>query len=368
MEGNGTFLGTDIGLWKDVFRRFATISRLSPWGWFGEGDCFAVHPQGYAEPFFIHRSDGRFGTVGTGIVIVYSISGEALYRRLQAGIPHAATRSFEIPFVLCAMRKADKVTSLERSLCEQAGGQAGADGSLPVFVSFRPGWMPWHLSTVEVKSTAAVLDQALGVFLRAETDRALLYPPGPPRALALLARRQQGEGKGHWSDASLLAPAFSEPFAKRDMEVPAKLLESAGALPDEMGAVELACDVIPKIALLNPETVKLRGEDGRIPLGYFFAVCPHGGGPLPTQLSDNGVFYPASDIGSLYKFFPNMLVKMFLAKKRRPKVIFVSSQRMMQILRPLQPHIGFRMTFNEKLPHYDALRDMVARVVAEKVK
>ncbi len=368
MEGNGTFLGTDIGLWKDVFRRFATISRLSPWGWFGEGDCFAVHPQGYAEPFFIHRSDGRFGTVGTGIVIVYSISGEALYRRLQAGIPHAATRSFEIPFVLCAMRKADKVTSLERSLCEQAGGQAGADGSLPVFVSFRPGWMPWHLSTVEVKSTAAVLDQALGVFLRAETDRALLYPPGPPRALALLARRQQGEGKGHWSDASLLAPAFTEPFAKRDMEVPAKLLESAGALPDEMGAVELACDVIPKIALLNPETVKLRGEDGRIPLGYFFAVCPHGGGPLPTQLSDNGVFYPASDIGSLYKFFPNMLVKMFLAKKRRPKEIFVSSQRMMQILRPLQPHIGFRMTFNEKLPHYDALRDMVARVVAEKVK
>ena len=365
MEDHATdiLLGTPLGLWRDAFRRFETILRLSPWGWFSGADAFAIHPDGYDEPFFVHPVDGEFGG-GKGLALVYGWNGDALFRQLRRGIPHALTRSYEIPFVLCAVRPPAAITPLERNILETVGEPVEGREAVPVLVSFRPGWLPWHLSRVEVESTARVLEQALGVLLRTEHNRELAFPAKP--AGQTWVRRRDAK-VGRWEEGWTALRPFRDPGEGRDMELPEKLVAEAAALPDDVPSLEVACDIVPKIALLTPDAVKIRGEDGRIPLGYFFAISPYGSESAGVP-SESGVFYPAGDIGSLRKFFPNVLVKYFVAKRRRAREIVVSSPRMMDILRPLQLRIPFRLTFHERLPSFDRVHALVAKAVAEHVK
>ena len=109
------FLGTPNDLWTEVFSKFATISRMRPWKWFAERHSFAIHPDGYSEPFFVHPCRGRYAC-DKGLVIVYGWNADALYCRLIAGGDknHGETRSLEMPIVLCSLRKWGDLSQLEQ--------------------------------------------------------------------------------------------------------------------------------------------------------------------------------------------------------------------------------------------------------------
>lgn len=362
------FLGTPNALWGEMFSKFATIARMRPWKWFLERHSFAIHPEGYAEPFFVHPCRGRYACE-KGLVIVYGWNADALYRRLISGgdKTHGETRSLEMPIVLCALRKWGDLSQLEQLTAKTFGG-VGEDtsGDIPAFVSFRPGWMPWHLGSVEVESTAKVLNQTLGVLLRAEEDISLVEQLGPSRTWV---RRWKVEDS-KWEEGWVGTPAFSEFGEGRPLSVSAKALEKLNALPQTMPPISIDFDIVPKLALLNKEAVSLRGEDGRLPLGYLFAIQPFGDAPADAAVPppDTGVFYPASDIGALFKFLPSVLVKFLTKAKARPHEIIVSSERMRSILRPLQLKLPFKIVFHEKIPEYAKILSLVRGAVGVEVK
>ena len=362
------FLGTPNDLWAEVFSKFATISRMRPWKWFAERHSFAIHPEGYSEPFFVHPCRGRYAC-DKGLVIVYGWNADALYCRLIAGGDknHGETRSLEMPIVLCSLRKWGDLSQLEQLAATTFGNAKEGDEEVPAFVSFRPGWMPWHLSKVEVESTAKVLNQTLGVLLRAEEDISLVEQLGPNRTWV---RRWKTEDS-KWEEGWTLKPPFTEIGEGRPISVSDKAVEKVNALPQTMPAISIDFDIVPKLALLNKDAVNLRGEDGRLPLGYLFAIQQFG--PLTAEgakppAPETGVFYPASDIGSLYKFLPSALVKFLTKSKARPKEIIVSSERMRSILRPLQLKIPFKTVFHEKIPEYAKILNMVKGAVSVQVK
>lgn len=356
-------LGAPEELWREVFSRFAAIVRMNPWAWFGENHAFAIHPHGYSEPFFVHPCDGRYGCGRRSLAIVYGWNGDALFRLVgnSAGMRHAVTRSLEIPLVVATMRKVENTSELERQTAASfASMPDGSNAEIPVFVSFRPGWMPWHLSRVEVESSAKVLNQALGVFLRAEEDVSLVNQDNG--AMQWVRRQEEG---GKWDEGWTAKGAFQEFGQKRAFSLDKDLVGKVLALPDTMEPVSVDFDVIPQIALLNTDTVKLRGEDGRIPMGYFFAIQNFTeGGVASLNALESGIYYPASDIGSIGKFFHNVLAKFFLKSKARPKTIIVATERMRGILRPLQMEVPFKTVFHERLPSYDLLFKTVAAAVA----
>lgn len=363
----GQFLGTDDSIWKDAFSRFCAIARMRPWGWFTERHAFAIHPSGYPEPFFVHPSLGRYGCEH-GLAIVYGWNGEALFDLLAMGAEknHSDTRALEIPLVLCALRARDDLSQLEQLAADTfaPGADVGEQGVQPAFVSFVPGWMPWHMGRVEVQSTAAVLNQALGVMLRAEENPSLIEMQAPGTVWV----RRQNQQSGKWEEGWTRLHRFAEMGAGRPLQVPDNLIAEVAALPETMPAVSIDFDVVPKLALLNPETVKIRGENGRIPLGYLFSIqrfgtVAGGAGGFP----ETGVFYPGSDIGSLFKFLPTVLLKHFAKAKARPREIVVSSERMRAILRPLQLHIPFKITFHANLPGYSKILTMVRNATESKI-
>lgn len=357
------FLGTPDALWKEVFAKFHSVDRLRPWRWFKEVHSFAIHPKGYAEPFFIHPLGGRFKGE-KGLAIVYGWNGDALLR--ETFVPdeprHLATRSFELPLVICAMRDKKPLAEMELETVKAFGTDADKDGAeAPTFTSFRPGWLPWHLSRVEVQSTATVLNQVLGVFLRAEEDISLIEQGNS----SMVWVRRQDEASGKWEEGWTRKRPFVEFGAKRKLELKDDTIAKILALPDTMPTVSIDFDAVPKLSLISRDAVKIRGEDGRLPMGYFFAIqnFVEDGKPSVAAL-DSGVIYPASDLGSISRFFHDILAKFFLKKKSRPKVIVVSSERMRGILRPLQMQVPFKIVFHEQIPSYTLLLKVVESAVA----
>ena len=362
------FLGTENSLWQDVFSKFATIVRMNPWKWFGERDVFAIHPDGYSEPFFVRPCHGRYACE-RGLVIVYGWNANALFYRLAAGgdALHSETRSHEMPIVLCALRKWGDLSQMEQLAAKTfAGVGDNPAGEVPAFVSFRPGWLPWHLSRVEVESTGKVLNQVLGVLLRAEDDISLIEQTVPGR---IWVRRHVAE-TDKWEEGWTAIQPFVEFGTGRKIGLSDGDVEKLLALPQTMPAISIDFDVVPKLSLLNAKTVQLTGEDGRLPLGYLFAIQPFGvaadGAAAPPP--ETGVFYPASDIGSIPKFLLSILVKFLLKSKARPKEIVVSSERTRGILRPLQMRVPFKIVFHEKIPEYMKLLTLVRGAVQIKTQ
>lgn len=358
------FLGSPEALWQEAFSRFHSIDRLKPWKWFKEVHSFAIHPRGYAEPFFIHPLGRRFNC-DRGLVAVYGWNGNALFREtsVTAEPRHAATRMFEIPLVICGMRDKRYLAEMEIETARQFGtGEEKESQTAPNFASFRPGWLPWHLSQVEVQSTATVLNQALGVFLRAEEDISLIEQGGP----SMIWVRRQNNSTGKWEEGWTRQRAFSEFGNGREFRLKDETIGKLLALPDTMPPISIDFDAVPHISVFSRDAVKVRGEDGRLPMGYFFAIqnFEDGGKPKAAAL-DSGVIYPASDLGSLPRFFHDILAKFFLKKKARPKEIIVSSERMRGILRPFQLQVPFKTVFHEDIPSYDMLLRFVESAVAK---
>lgn len=358
------FLGTPEALWQEVFSKFRSIDRLKPWGWFKDIHSFAIHPRGYAEPFFVHPLGRRFNCE-RGLVVVYGWNGNALFR--ETSVPaeprHAATRLFEIPLVICAMRDKRHLAEMEIETISQFGTDEEKESqTAPNFTSFRPGWLPWHLSQVEVQSTATVLNQALGVFLRAEEDISLIEQGGA----SMIWVRRQNDSTGKWEEGWTRQRPFSEFGSGREFRLKEETIEKLLALPDTMPPVSIDFDAVPRLSLLSRDAVKVRGEDGRLPMGYFFALQKFEEGGKPTMAAlDSGVIYPASDLGSLPRFFHDILAKFLLKKKARPKEIIVSSERMRGILRPFQLQVPFKTVFHENIPSYGMLLKLVESAVAK---
>lgn len=366
------FLDTDNSIWQSLFQKFRVLIHLAPWDWFGEHDSFIIHPQGYPQPFFVHTAD-RVYEPKKGFVIVYGWNGEARFRQIERGTSHPLTASYEVPLVLCAMRETSALTDLERNTLNIAEPVPSPFAKLcknesPIFVSFRPGWLPWHLSKDETLSTLQVLSQTLGVLLRAESNPSLFKAPAPAivwarheEVLQELSLTNKKPQKTTWIEGWAKVPPYIPPWLNSQLEISHQSLENAAKLPDDMPPIEFAFDVVPKIALLNIDSVTLRGEDNRIPLGYFFAICPYCNTIVPQKQIENGVYYPGNNLDSLRNFLCNVLVKFFLRKGHRPKEIIVSSTDMMEILRPLQLEIPFKMIFHEHLPNYEHLLDLVLK-------
>lgn len=361
------FLGTPNALWAEVFSKFAAIARMKPWKWFHEHHSFAIHPDGYMEPFFVHPCKGRY-SCECGLIIVYGWNADALFCRLVAGgdALHAATRSYEMPIVLCALKKWNELSQLEQLTVKTFGEPHVEGDDNPVFVSFRPGWMPWHLSKVEVESTAKVLNQALGVLLRAEDNISLIEQKLPVNIWV----RRRDEEHSSWEEGWTTRIPFTEPGTGRSLSIPEKTIQKVLALPQTMAPISIDFDIVPRLAILSGEAVTVKGEDGRLPLGYLFAIQQFGdaqeGQTVPVL--ETGVFYPGSDIGALFRFFPDVLVKFFIKRKCRPAEIIVSNGRMRDILRPLQLLVPFKIIFHGNLPEYAKILTMIKSAVNIEMK
>ena len=351
-----TVHGVETALWKSLFHRFASVVRLGPWSWLGAHDFFGIRPEGEKEPVFIHFQESDTAAE-PGLTLVLGWQAEGLYRNVLAGIDHTAMRSYEIPLVRAYLRPLAELTSVEREIFEASGLPVDANGRAPVFVRYRPGWMPWILDHADAALCDIVFNQILGVLLRAETDKALIARTDPASVWV------RAFDNGEWTEGWERLRPFREHGPGPKSMPPDDLIAKVAALPESMPCVEVGLDILPKVALVNAEIVK-RCAGGRMPLGYFFAVADASTEAKSPSL-ESGVLYPCDDIAGMWDVIPRSLLGAFESLGRRPREISVSSHLMMAFLRPLQTRIHFKLTFHEKLPQFDSVLALTRAIVDE---
>ena len=356
---SGTTHGVPTTLWQSLFRKFASIVKLNPWSWLGRHDFFGIRTGKDAEPVFLHFHESDTAA-DPGLTMVFGWRAEGLYRNVLAGIDHLSMRSYEIPIVRVYMRPLGGLTPVECAIFEASGLEPDAKGRAPVFVAYRPGWMPWILDADDAAYADAVLNQALGVLLRAETDKSIVARSDPT---TVWVRAFDKEAKVWTENWESLRPFRDHVPGPKSMPSEA-LLAEANALPETLACVEADLDIVPKAALVNAEIVR-KCAGGRMPLGYLFAVGDASPDAPPPACLGSGVFYPCDDIAGLWNVIPETLLRVFTSLGRRPREIAVSSNLMMAFLRPLQTRIHFKLTFHEKLPHFDAILERTRALVDE---
>ena len=359
---SGTVHGVPAALWGSLFHKFASIVKLDPWSWLGPHDFFGIKPEKAAEPVFLHFRESD-SAEAPGLTMVFGWQAEGLYRHVLAGIDHVAMRSYEIPLVRVYLRPLDELTPVERAIFAVSGLEPDAQGRAPVFVAYRPGWMPWILGADDAAFAETVLNQALGVLLRAETDKSIVARADPA---TVWVRAFDKESKAWTEGWERIRPFRDHVPGPKSMPSEA-LLAEANALPETLACVEADLDIVPKAALVNAEIVK-KCAGGRMPLGYLFAVGDASPGAPDLACLGSSLFYPCDDIAGLWNVIPESLLRVFTSLGRRPREIAVSSYLMMAFLRPLQTRIHFKLTFHEKLPHFGAILERTRALVDESLQ
>ncbi len=348
--------GVPAALWRSLFRKFSSIVRIGPWGWLGKHDFFGVRIKGGSDPVFLHFNESDT-SAEPGLSMVFGWRAEGLYRGVLLGIDHAAMRSFEIPLVRAFLRPVAEMTSVEREILETAGIAPDDKGRAPVFVRYRPGWMPWILDADDAAFCEAALNQALGILLRAEMDKSIVSRADPASVWVRSSK------DGGWNEGWERIRPFEDHAPGPKSMPPDALIDKVAALPESIPSVEVGLDIVPKVALVNEEIVK-RCAGGRMPLGYFFAIAD-ASSDNGAKCLESGVLYPCDDIAGMWNVMPRTLLDAFASLGRRPREIAVSSSLMMAFLRPLQTRIHCKLTFHEKLPRFDAILDEARTLIDE---
>lgn len=348
----------DPETWRTLYGKFSTILHINPWPWLEQKDFFAIRVPECDTTAFLHF---RGAGPNRELLIVLGERDEASYLAITSGIDHQNLRSFETSTIRILIRDAASVTEFERAALHIAGVSPDADGLVPVFVRYRPGWIPWALDKKEAVATTSVLNQALGVLLRAETDKAILVR-NDPRTLWLRAHDPES---GKWEESWVPVPQFEDiapgPLPKQ------ATIDKVNALPESLDSVEIDVEVLPRAALTNKAVISAC-KGGALPVGYFLVIADASNHAGPASGLHGSILYPCGDLERFWRSVPRFILDAFVALGRRPHEISVSSSRMMSLLRPLQTKIHFRLTFHERLPRCAALTGGVARSIDEAIE
>lgn len=348
---------------RSLFRKFEAIVRLSPWKWLQPHDYFGIMPAGCVEPVFFH-----FNHAGEEdeLVLAFGWDASAALRLAAAGaLDHAVMRLYEQPLVRCHVRDVAKMSSAEKAFLDQAAFPPDGNGRAPVFICHRPGWLPWMLQGPDVVLCETLLDQALGVLLRAESDPSLVKRTGPAEVWVRAC-----DEEGVWHEEWLRLEPYRPLSPGPDSMAPEDLIRRVDSLPIGPESVELDLDILPHFPFLKPEELA-KFKNGLVPLSYFLAMCDAGPDIRPDKSCiANCIIYSGGDIPRMWNAMAESVLEFFLEAGRRPREIAVSSRRMMDFLRPLQTKIRFKLTFHRSLPNYEAVlahsSSMIQRTLAER--
>ena len=347
----GLFADIDFACLQSLYRKFAAIIRLAPWKWLAPHDYFGIMPAGCAEPVFFHFNPAAATGGEDELVLAFGWEASATLRMVSAGaLDHPSMHLYEQPIARCRLRSIERMTPVERAFLKMSGFPADARGRAPVFICYRPGWLPWMLKGTDVAFCDSLLDQGLGVLLRSEADDSIVRRADPSSVWV-----RSTDGKGEWKEAWTPVPPFHGLRPSVSSMPSADLIRKVSALPVGPDYAEVDLDILPQFPFLKPEELS-KFKNGLIPLSYFLALCASGPDVRPDKSCIcNCIIYSGGNIARMWNEMAGSILEFFIEAGRRPREIAVSSRRMMNFLRPLQTKFRFKLTFHQSLPNYEAV-------------
>jgi len=334
--------------WRRLYEVAGRVKEAAPWQWMFETDLFALQDPRTGELGFV----SVMGNLGEHLAVANYPRAEGFYGfwlMATGNERNVEEEFFMLPQLQASFEDRDQLNKRDRDLIGALGLKYRGKGAWPLFRSYRPGYLPWHLEAPEADLLYWTLEQLLEVAPRfqglARPDWARIPTEYPLRVPAV-----EGEAVT-WHDS--VAPAPDQPHREVVIDLAPGLLESVRRVGH--GLREIEVDLSPQ-----PFVVGERGQRPQVPF-MLMAVEVQSGMVLSTDLltAERG-------IEAMYEEAPGRLLGTMARLGVRPATIAVRNWRLEFVLGQVAPAIGAKLARKKQLPALDRVSRELERFMGRR--
>ena len=318
--------------WRKLYDVAGRVKQMAPWQWMLETDLFAIqHPQ-TGEVGFV----SVMGTLGEHLAIAHysgAIGFYGFWRMATGSKQEVEDEYFLLPQLQASFEDRDQLDKRDREVIQALGLKYRGKQAWPLFRSYRPGYLPWHLEAPEADLLSWTLEQLLEVAPRfqglARPARARIPKEYPLRVPSMVGDTVT------WRDGVVAAPDV--PLQEITIELAPGLLESVRRL--ERGPREIQVDLSPQ-----PFVIGEPGQRPQVPF-LLMAVDVESGFVLCTE-----VLAAEPNVEVMLGQAPGRLLATIVRLGVRPVTIAVRTWRLENVLSPVASAIGVKLVQKRRLP------------------
>jgi hypothetical protein len=239
----------------------------------------------------------------------------------------------EIPQLQASFEDRDDLDDRDRQLIRNLGYKPRGRKAWPRFQSYRPGFLPWHLETDEVRTLAQALEQLAHVAPRAREDR-FLFISKELNGFLVRACDAEGDAAGKWEDRWIQIPPPQPPqiplfWDPQDVK--------------QLKKVKSGGEIIELDFFLMPIMIGKKSERPACTYALLALLAQ-------SNLILGAEFFQLTDtLENLWGRIPGNLLSRLANAGIRPKEIRVQNHLLMSVLPPAFDELGTRVVFKPAL-------------------
>jgi len=239
----------------------------------------------------------------------------------------------EVPQLQASFEDRDQLRQEDREVLKALGIKVRGKQAWPLFLSYRPGRVPWALDSSEVRTLTRVLEQVLDVTPRLRDNPALLDTEDEDNYLVRVAHEQNG-GLA-WQDVFQTIPAYERPPI--DLVLDERVINNLRA--QRYGKRVLEADFF-----LIPAAIREGDERPYYPYSLLL-VDNQSGAVLGTEL-----LQPLPSLETMWGKVPMTLLGMFVHVQMAPRDLRVQTRLLYALLEPMFHELGWKLSLVGNLP------------------
>jgi hypothetical protein len=333
---------------KKLYELAGRLKTLAPWEWMEESDLFGVQNPETGEIGFI----SVMGMAGEHFAVSVYQGPEGLYGfwDMEESGPFGNPQEIlEVPQLQVSFEDRDTLEKQDRDLIKKLGLKYRGAHAWPMFRSYRPGYLPWFVTSEEARFLAWAIEQTLEVAPRVKDNPNILFDESDEEDEVYLVRvPREPEGVLYWEERMIRIPEPAAPEIPVVMEP--GLVEKAAKLPLIKLNIEMDFFSVPAPV----------AEKGQRPfLPYMLMIADSRTGMiLGADLKS-----PEPTLEAMWGKVPQGFVESCLESGSIPEQIIVRSDRLYRLFLPLTQSLRFRLRQSEELPALDAAMDSMTQML-----
>lgn len=335
-----TFVAPSVKEMKALHQAADQVKQLAPWEWMDESELFGVcNPETGVIGFI-----SIMGMAGEHFAVSLYLGSEALegfWELTTELLPENPLSLMEIPQLQASFEDRDTLAKKDRDLIKTLGLKYRGQKAWPMFRSYRPGFLPWHVTADEARFLTCALEQLLEVAPRVRKNPNVLDGEGNEY---LVREPREPEGKLYWEDRLMNIPAAKPKIFQ--VKVVPETLDQAAGLPLMKMSIEM--DFFP-----SPTPVAEKGQRPYMP--YMLLVADSQSG----MILGVEMIAPLPTVESAWEIIPQSLIDSCLHNGSIPEKITVRDERHYQLLLPLTKTMRFTLQRHDQLPALDAAMEEI---------
>ncbi len=330
--------------WRRLYELAAEIKMLAPWEWLTETEVFGVQDPQTDQLGFV----SVMGQLGDHLAVAVYLGAEGLYglwTMEEMGQDLSPEVLLQIPELQLSFEDRDILAQRDRDLIKSLGLKFRGRNAWPMFRSYQPGFLPWHLDVDQVRFMTLALEQALLVLPRVRENPDMLAPEKEESQDYLVRVPSQQGQDWVWRDEIVQVPP-PEPRPIR-LVMDEVALGRLKRLPRAAAAFEI--DII-----MSPSQIQEHRDD-RPKLAFFLLLVDHESG----MVLGSDVLVADPDQGSMWGQVPLRIVKTLDGLNVVPQQIWARDPLLLQMLALLAQELHFDLYEADELPMLDEAKSFL---------